>query len=420
MSNFKNLALVSAFLLLFAGAAVSSDQNIQSSVSVSGYEALEEAGLEPDNAPSPMGTGSAPGGTIPTLDSIPPDGVLLIPESTNDVVGMYDPMDGTFLGNLISGGGMFSTPINAIRGPDGNIYVSDQMADAIFVFDTTGTYLLTYADGSDGLDNIRGIDFRNDTLFVTTIHSYVARFAGPHNRITDFFSGAGAFDIHFLDNGQSLLASHASPNGVWLYDVDGTYISQLLDASFPEQVNSDDLLPGGFLNGTFTGDVIIDFDLDGTIHQTTPLDLCRGAYRLGNGNILATNGSGVFELDPGSGNVIQQHNTGSARFIELYKPEATGIDDNASGLPRVYTLAQNFPNPFNAQTQINFALSNQSDVTIEIYNLLGQKIATLTEGLLPAGTHTVNWDASDVASGIYYYKLTAGDYTAVKKMTLLK
>jgi outer membrane protein assembly factor BamB len=306
---FRGLLWPVMALLILSGIALGADQVSVMPDQSAENQALEEQGMELE----PLIDNSGNNGTVPTLDSIPPDGVLLIPESTNDMVGMYDPFDGTFLGNLISGGGMFSTPINAIQGPDGNIYVSDQLADAIFVFDTTGTYLLTYADASDGLDNIRGIDFRNDTLFVTTIDTYVARFVGPHNRIADFFSGAGAFDIHFLDDGRSLLSSHASPNGVRLYDVDGTYISQIFDVSFPEQTIFDDLLPGAYLNGGFTADMITDFDLDGTIHQTTPLNLCRGAYRLGNGNILATNGSGVFELDPGSGNIIEQENTGQAR-----------------------------------------------------------------------------------------------------------
>jgi len=97
-----------------------------------------------------------------------------------------------------------------------------------------------------------------------------------------------------------------------------------------------------------------------------------------------------------------------------------GIEDEIPGMPKTYSLAQNFPNPFNARTRINFALPQQSDVTIEVYNILGQKTATLAEGLLPAGNHTVIWDASNVASGVYYYRLTAGDFSAIKMMTLLK
>jgi hypothetical protein len=117
--------------------------------------------------------------------------------------------------------------------------------------------------------------------------------------------------------------------------------------------------------------------------------------------------------------IFVHNNTPDTPEIDVEVSTTTGIDD-VPGLPKVYSLAQNFPNPFNAQTSINFALPQQSDVKIEVYNVLGQKAATLAEGLLPAGVHTVTWDASDVASGVYYYKLSAGEYSAVKMMTLLK
>ena len=97
----------------------------------------------------------------------------------------------------------------------------------------------------------------------------------------------------------------------------------------------------------------------------------------------------------------------------------TGADEVA-GLPKEFSVAQNYPNPFNARTNISFVLPQQSDVKIEVYNILGRKTATIAEGLMPAGNHMVTWDASDVASGVYYYKISAGDYSSIKMMTLLK
>jgi hypothetical protein len=384
---------------------------------------LEEQGLECGDEALTNVPGN--GGTTPTLDSIPEDGALLIPDSDADVVGMYDPNDGTFLGNLISGFGLFSRPLNAIKGPDGNIYVSDQVADAIFVFDANGQYLSTYADESDGLDNIRGIDFRNDTLFVTTIHPYVAAFAGPHNRISDFITGSGAFDILFLEDGRSLLSSHGSTSSIQLYDVDGSYISQLFSVSFPEQVSIDYQAPGDFLSAAFaTGDRIDDFDINGTIFQSWTWQYGRGVFRLGNGNLL-TNSShsshrGVYEIDPSTGGIVEQENSGSEfRFIEIYKVESTGVDGGVE-TPRGFSLGQNYPNPFNARTSISFSISQNSEVTVEIYNLIGQRVATPFAGQLAAGNHSVTWDAADFASGVYYYKVSAGDYSNIKMMTLLK
>jgi hypothetical protein len=118
-------------------------------------------------------------------------------------------------------------------------------------------------------------------------------------------------------------------------------------------------------------------------------------------------------------NIIIHNNTPLMPQIPLVVNGTVGIDD-VSGLPQTFSVAQNYPNPFNARTSFSFALPEQSDVTIEVFNLLGQKTATITEGLMPAGNHTVTWDASDVASGVYYYKISAGDYSAIRMMTLLK
>lgn len=79
-----------------------------------------------------------------------------------------------------------------------------------------------------------------------------------------------------------------------------------------------------------------------------------------------------------------------------------------------------YPNPFNAAVTINYTLPVESNVNLEIYNLLGRKVETLVNNVLPAGSYSSQWDASGYASGIYYYKLAAGDEVFAKRMTLLK
>ncbi len=98
----------------------------------------------------------------------------------------------------------------------------------------------------------------------------------------------------------------------------------------------------------------------------------------------------------------------------------TGIDDPSDGLPTVFSLAQNYPNPFNASTEIDFALPKGSDVRLDVFNVLGQRVVTLIDGFVPAGYHSINWNAGDQASGVYFYKLTAGNFNKVYQMTLLK
>jgi hypothetical protein len=97
-----------------------------------------------------------------------------------------------------------------------------------------------------------------------------------------------------------------------------------------------------------------------------------------------------------------------------YKP---GVDDPLSG---VYLLGANAPNPFNAVTRISFILAEAGEIRLDIYNLMGQRIETLIWGHEKAGHHSVTWDASGVASGVYFYRLQAGDFVQTKRMTLLK
>ncbi len=94
-------------------------------------------------------------------------------------------------------------------------------------------------------------------------------------------------------------------------------------------------------------------------------------------------------------------------------------------LPDVYSLNQNYPNPFNPVTQIEFALPNPGEVKLAVYNVIGQKVTTLIDGSMQAGYHSIEWDGvnsngKQVSSGVYFYKIQAGDYSHSKKMLLLK
>jgi hypothetical protein len=106
--------------------------------------------------------------------------------------------------------------------------------------------------------------------------------------------------------------------------------------------------------------------------------------------------------------------------ILLYRTVYTGIDHESAKLPRQYQLSQNYPNPFNAQTIIQYSLPSQSLVTIDIFDILGRKVETLVNGIMPMGEHQATWGANGHASGIYFYRIKAGDYTERRKMMLVK
>lgn len=89
-------------------------------------------------------------------------------------------------------------------------------------------------------------------------------------------------------------------------------------------------------------------------------------------------------------------------------------------IPIEFNLEQNFPNPFNPSTKIRYALPSQSKVNLTIFNLLGQKVETIVDEICPAGFYEVNWKANHYASGIYFYRIIAGEYVQTKKMIILK
>jgi len=95
-----------------------------------------------------------------------------------------------------------------------------------------------------------------------------------------------------------------------------------------------------------------------------------------------------------------------------------GVDDD-NLTPSEFSLSQNYPNPFNAKTNIAFTIDRESDVSIGIYNLTGQKVTDLS-GHFDAGENMVSWDASDVASGVYFYRVSINDKSETRKMVLLK
>jgi len=98
----------------------------------------------------------------------------------------------------------------------------------------------------------------------------------------------------------------------------------------------------------------------------------------------------------------------------------TNAVDVAEAAPATFAVSQNTPNPFNPTTSISFTLAKAGDVTVEVFNTAGQKVATLAQGIRSAGTHSVVWDATSNSSGVYFYTVKSGNNSKTMKMTLVK
>ncbi len=138
---------------------------------------------------------------------------------------------------------------------------------------------------------------------------------------------------------------------------------------------------------------------------------------------LAASDSGLYSCHVT--NMLVPDLTLVTRPVHLHIDGATGIENQGGGLPKEFHLAQNHPNPFNPATQISYHLPRATDVRLAVYTVNGQQVRILANGTQSAGIKTVTWNARDdrgrkMSSGIYFYRLQAGDFIAVKKMLLLQ
>jgi hypothetical protein len=100
--------------------------------------------------------------------------------------------------------------------------------------------------------------------------------------------------------------------------------------------------------------------------------------------------------------------------------DISGINNEISNLPNNFSLSQNYPNPFNPGTKINYSISSRNHVSIRIYNILGKTVSTLVNETKEPGNYSNYFGASGLPSGIYFYRIEAGDFSETRKMILLK
>jgi len=273
-------------------------------------------------------------------NDIPAGGLLLIPESTNDRVMAFDPSTGDLVNAdfIPADPTNLSTPIQAILNHDGTgILVSDQLDDVIQEYDLDGNYVGVFAPAGGAntaiLDNARGICPRpNGNLLVTLGETANAgsaiEFDTDGNYQGVFLPGQGtsSFDVIRLADDTYMMGEIYS-DAIYNYDATGTYTGTFSSINeFPEQLfqtSTGNILVGNF-SGTQEG--VVEYNSAGTlidVYDPASLSGYRGAYELGNGNILTTSGNGVHEIDR-SGNLIETKISGvSARFITFVsEPEA--------------------------------------------------------------------------------------------------
>lgn len=171
----------------------------------------------------------------------------------------------------------------------------------------------------------------------------------------------------------------------------------------------------GKSNGTWAFDLIGETweEMDGENEPPAPRDGAAAVYIAAQGRLVLFGGSGT------------DGNFADVWALEGLSPTAAAVDTNDEFSPQRVVLHPNNPNPFNPETRIRYELSRSTAVDLDVYDLLGRRVRSLVQKRRIAGEHTVRWDATDdngqpLASGVYFYRLRAGDEVRSQKMTLIR
>lgn len=197
----------------------------------------------------------------------------------------------------------------------------------------------------------------------------------------------------------------------------GTIISNYT-VNYKTQFKLISLLTPGSLPVTINGGNLFYDSATTVSFSPTPLQLTYNGKEYyfqrwngtGNGSYTGTNPNGVIQ---NMNNVVVQ-----TAVYDTIAP--IGIQNLNNGVPQVYQLHQNYPNPFNPVTKIKFDIPKQSYVKIRVYDVIGNEVAQLYNGDMDAGFYEADFNAASYASGVYFYRIDAGDYSSVKRMVLVK
>lgn len=370
--------------------------------------------------------------------------MLLVMDSYNNKVIGLDPQTGDIIDTsfIPRQDTMLATPKVAMQTPWGRIFISDQLKDVVYEFDTAGVYKGIFApqggQNTSILDNIRGIGFRpNYNLLVTvgsgTNTNTLQQFSPSGSHIGTFISNpnfTSPFDVIFADNKYYVTSSTTSASAVriGIFDSSGAYIGPFTtrdSTRFCQQIIK--LNDGNFAVAAFSipGVGIQIFSPNGTfIKVLTGVSNNRGVYQLGNGNFVTTNATGLYEIDDTTGALVRTIISGasvfSGQYITKYVPgPVTNIFQNTVAADD-FELKQNYPNPFNPVTKITFNIQKQGLVILSVFDILGREIKNLVNTNLQPGSYSVDFDGGSLSSGVYFYKLRAGNFSAVKKMVLMR
>lgn len=326
---------------------------------------------------------------------------ILVLNSTTDKVLQLNATDGSVLnGSYIDTSSLSPGTIKGITQVENKVWISDQIADAIYIYSLAGIYENTL---SGGLDNIRGLNLVNNEVWVTNAGSSngatansLVRFSKTGTNLGVYSTITSPFDVLDLGDGNALVSSFSN-SGITKISYDGTTSSPFVAAgvlSNPEQMNFN--AAGNIITAVFgtlgaNAPGVYEFSPAGTLVNKWPVTSgsVRGVIAAGNGNYLVSTSSGIYSLDPA---------TGVSTLIELGNFQFfTKIDTNLAVAESSAMSVQFYPNPF--KDYLNISSKNNLEV-ITVYSASGQMLLQNKVN----GKSTLI-DLSKLSPGIYMVKI---------------
>lgn len=370
---------------------------------------------------------------------------MLVSSRNTNSVKRFNGLTGEYIDDFVTpGSGGLNTTQDIKTGPEGNILVSGRGNTNILLYDRlTGEFIQPFTSGYS-LDNPTKISFGPDGyLYVSqwgTTKNKVVRFNGITGVFIDEFTPSLNLELgHAWDKVGNLYVACYGSKDVRKFDTNGNLVGIFTETGHLQ----------GPTNLWFdeNGSLFVEDWVLGSVQQFSAMT---GAFiktfvsGLTNVEGYAFGPDGNLYLCDWTQNQIQRY-TPNGNFIDvfatqgnmlapnsiLFRPvQTTSINDKTGSLPDGFHLYQNYPNPFNPITKISYQLAESGDVSLEVYDILGNEIATLVNEQQQPGVYEVEFSAKGgsapdgnvygLPSGIYFYKLTANDFINTRKMILMK
>lgn len=365
---------------------------------------------------------------------------LFVSSRNTHSVKRYDGQTGVYLGDFVKpGAGGLNAPQEVLFGFDGHLLVSGRGNRHILKFDRDdGKFLGNFTSGYD-LDNPTKMTLGPDSLI------YISQWGQIKKKVARFKFSTGMFVDEFTETDLNQGSGHA-------WDADGNLYVASFGSADVRKFDTEGKFLGIFTEaGRLRGAVNLWFGehgdlfvVDWTLGSVLRFDGHTGRFK--SNFVTGMQNTEGFALGPDSTvflcdwsrNTINRYdhsgrllgifaNSGDMRAPNsvAFSPAFATAVTNRESAPQGFALQQNFPNPFNPSTVIRFQLPANGVVRLSIYNIAGQLVRTLWDGSLSAGTHAVAWDGRDdrrqlVASGEYMYRIEAGSFVKVKKMSFVR